>query len=273
MDGVAESSVKRPESWRVKLDGSYIYYQVTGEGPPIVLVHGLSGSGRWWARNVESLSRRFRVYLIDLIGFGQSRGGQAFVLGEAGACLARWMDRVGLEQASLIGHSMGGLIVANLAADEPERVDRLVLVDAATPPLASGYLRQAYGLLRGLQALPLRFLPLLFADAWRAGPRTIVRAGRELLTVDFSARLAQIRAPVLLIWGEHDWIVPLEVGEQIRGQLEGAELVVIERAGHNPMWERPDEFNRLVGQFLLGETGSAAPQAGELRAAHSGSGG
>jgi pimeloyl-ACP methyl ester carboxylesterase len=206
------------------------------------------------------LARQFRVYVIDLIGFGHSRGGQRFVLGEAGACLGKWMAQVGLERASLIGHSMGGLIVLDLAAEAPERVDRLVLVDAATPPLATGYLRQAYGLLRGLQALPVRFLPLLLADAWRAGPRTIVRAGRELLTADFGAKLARIQAPVLLIWGQHDWIVPLEVGEQIRRRLVGAELVVIEGAGHNPMWERPAEFNRLVGTFLLGQSQQTADQ-------------
>ena len=83
-----------------------VHYEVTGEGPPLVLVHGLSGSGRWWAYNVPSLAKHFRVYNVDLVGFGRSRG-QRLVLQEAAGWLAEWLQMTGITQAHLVGHSMG----------------------------------------------------------------------------------------------------------------------------------------------------------------------
>ena len=73
-----------------------------------MLVHGLSGSSRWWARNVGALAQRFRVHIVDLIGFGSSRDGHDFVLSEAADYLALWMERLEIERASVIGHSMQG---------------------------------------------------------------------------------------------------------------------------------------------------------------------
>jgi pimeloyl-ACP methyl ester carboxylesterase len=217
-----------------------------------VLVHGLSASGRWWSRNVPALTERFRVYVVDLIGFGRSRGAGAFALAEAAAQLVEWMGSVGIGRTSIVGHSMGGLIAAELAADFPERVERLVLVDAATffPPPT--YRQQAFGLLRWLRYAPLGFLPVLAEDAWRAGLVTLARAARELLATDLGPKLERVRAPTLLIWGEHDTLVPPEVGERLRDRLPGAELAVIPGAAHNPMWDRPAAFNRLVLEFLGG---------------------
>ena len=227
-----------------------IYYQVAGEGPPLVLVHGLSGSGRWWARNVPRLAERFRVYVVDLIGFGRSRHGSSFVLSEAAERLAEWMGCIGLVRASIVGHSMGGLIAADLAADCPDRVERLVLVDAAAFSPGPDYGHHAMGLLSWLRYAPLGFLPVLVADAWRAGPITLARAARELLAIDLGPKVARVRAPTLIVWGEHDTVVPVEVGDRLRARLPGAELVVIPGAAHNPMWDRPEAFNRAVLEFL-----------------------
>ncbi|HEV2127707.1 MAG TPA: alpha/beta fold hydrolase, partial [Thermomicrobiales bacterium] len=82
--------------------------------------------------------------------FGESRGPNPFVLSEAAGYLAGWMDRLGIEQADIVGHSMGGFIAAELAADFPNRVARLVLVDAAVLPFGEGYLRHLTGLFRAL---------------------------------------------------------------------------------------------------------------------------
>lgn len=234
-----------------------IYYQVAGEGPPVVLVHGLSGSGRWWARNVDALAEQFRVFVVDLLGFGSSRGAHPFQLRDAAAYLAAWLDRLGIDRASIVGHSMGGFIAADLAARYPAQVERLVLVDAVALPPRYGPLRHALGLGRALCRLPASFLPVLVADACRAGPRTIGTAARELLTTQDYPPLDRIQAPTLVVWGEHDKLVPLEHGRQLCEGLPGARLVVVPRAGHNPMWDRPAEFNRLVGAFLAGDTSLA----------------
>ena len=248
--GTGRVGTPRLEERSARLGSASIYYRVAGEGPPVVLVHGLSGSGRWWARNVPALAERFRVHVVDLIGFGRSRDGSAFVLSEAAGRLAEWMGRLGIARASIVGHSMGGLIAADLAADFPERVERLVLVDAAAFSPGPDYGQHAVGLLRWLRYAPLGFLPVLLADAWRAGPITLARAARELLATDLGPKLARVRAPTLIVWGEHDSVVPPAVGERLRAHLPGAELVVIPGAAHNPMWDRPEAFNRVVLEFL-----------------------
>ena len=243
------------ERRRIQIDSVPIAYEVAGVGPSVVLVHGLSGSGRWWARNVGHLSQRFRVHVVDLLGFGGSRG-RPFVLAEAAAYLGAWMDRLNLPRARVVGHSMGGFIAADLAAGFPDRVERLVLVDAAALPFDASHLRRPGGLARVARRLPLSFLPILATDALRAGPVTIARATRELLRSDLRPRLATIAAPTLVVWGEHDTLVPCEVGEQLARVLPDGRLVVIPRAGHNPMWDQPDEFNRVVTDFLVGDLAS-----------------
>lgn len=96
------------EAW---VGGHRVRYEVVGEGEPVVLVHGLSGSTRWWARNTAALATEYQVYLVDLPGFGAMRRlRRRFVLAEAASWLSAWMEAVGLQSAHLVGHSMGGYV-------------------------------------------------------------------------------------------------------------------------------------------------------------------
>ncbi|HET7038029.1 MAG TPA: alpha/beta fold hydrolase [Thermomicrobiaceae bacterium] len=242
----------------VELDGARLSYRVAGSGPALVLIHGLAGSSRWWARNVGPLAERFTVYAVDLLGFGASRG-QRFVLADAAGLLARWLDGLGIYGAGLVGHSLGGLIALDLAAEYPELIARLVLVDAAIFAPGSRPLRYAVNLLRQARYTPLDFTPVVARDALRAGPRAILSAGTALLRGDPRRNLPRLRQPALLIWGERDVVVPVSLGEELAALLPGARLVVLPGAGHNPMWDRPEAFDALVIDFLAaGEnTGSA----------------
>jgi pimeloyl-ACP methyl ester carboxylesterase len=246
------------------VSGARVYYQVAGSGDAVVLIHGLSGSGRWWRRNAPALAARFRVFVIDLVGFGRSRG--PFKLAEGTDVLADWMTQVGLRRAHLVGHSMGGYLAADLAASAADRdldVDRLVLVDAAAFPLGWRPVRHATSLLRAVRYMDPSFLPVLATDALRAGPRTLLLAAREVTETDLEARCAEIGAPTLVVWGEHDRVVPPAVGERLTECLPDAELVVIEGAGHNPMWDRPAAFNEAVLGFLTGEGAGPTPASEE----------
>lgn len=245
----------RVERRCVEVGNLPVHYQVAGAGKPVVLVHGLAGSARWWEHNVRPLAERFHVHVVDLIHFGAGHKRPPFALAEAAGHLVRWADHLGLGRLNLVGHSMGGLIAAELAADFPGRVNRLVLVDAAALPFHRGDIRTARDLILTLLRLPLGFLPVLFLDAYRAGLPTIWRAGREVMTTDIAAKILHIQAPTLVIWGERDALLPLAIGEQLRQRLQNARLVVLRGAGHNPMWDRPDEFNRVVGDFLGQENG------------------
>lgn len=221
-----------------------------GQGPPLLLLHGLAGSRRWWRYNVPALATRFQLHRIDLFGFGASRGTQRFVLAEAAAQLAAWMRSRGLPRASVIGHSMGGLIAAECAALYPDLVDRLVLVNAPVLPLGRRYLRHSCGLFGLLPSLRPDFLPVLVTDTLRAGPRTMTAAISQLLATDISHRLESIIAPTLLIWGARDTLVPLREGYRLHERLPNARLRVLFGAGHNPMWERSHAFNQAVLAFL-----------------------
>lgn len=241
----------QPVAHQAKVGPLTVHYEVAGEGKPVVLIHGLSGSGKWWTYNVPVLAKRFRVYNIDLIGFGRSRK-QRFVLHEAARWLREWLDMAGIARPHLIGHSMGGYIALELAATFPQTLRRLVLIDAAALPIRRGLLRHTLDLVRALRYMRLNFLPVLVRDFLHAGPRTMIRATREILSADLSRHLHRVQAKTLVIWGENDTLLAPELGRELAAQLGHARFVKIEGAGHNPMWDRPERFNELVLDFLDG---------------------
>jgi pimeloyl-ACP methyl ester carboxylesterase len=215
-----------------------------------MLIHGLAGSGRWWGRNVEALAERFRTYTVDLAGFGGSRRFGRFRLEDAVAPLIAWMDASQIERASVVGHSLGGLVAARLAAEAPDRVDRLILVDAAFLTFEPGFAKLALRLLRSFWSLPREIALLLTRDSLRAHPLSLGFATFDLLGTDWRPMLSRIRAPTLVIWGEHDTLTPESIGRQIAANIPGDRLVFIPGAGHNAMLDRPDEFNAEVIAFL-----------------------
>jgi pimeloyl-ACP methyl ester carboxylesterase len=247
---LAGSSRPAVERRVANVDGATVAYETAGAGPPLVLVHGLAGSSRWWRHTVPALAPHFRVHTVDLIGFGGSRGGARFALAEAPAILGAWIRQIGAAPAALVGHSMGGLVAADLAASAPELVSRLVLVDAAAVPLGRRYVRHAWGLARVMRHTRLSLLPVLVADTMRAGPRTMLGAIWQLLSADITPRLGAIAAPTLVIWGQHDRLLPPEMGFAIQRRVPGARLEIIAGAGHNPQWERPAAFNESLLAFL-----------------------
>ena len=248
--------VRTGGSWReVLVSGRAVRYEVAGEGDPVVLVHGLSGSTRWWDPNVPNLAKHHRVYLVNLPGFGVFRHRtQRFVLAEAASWLLAWMEAVGLESAHLVGHSMGGYLSLRLAARRPEAVRRLVLVDPAGMPSGRTMVGHLGPLLLAARYARPSFLPVLVRDALYAGPFTLLRATRDLLAEDVRGDLARVGAPTLLVWGERDPLIPPSIGDVMRAEIPDSRLLVIEGAGHNPMFDRPGDFNRALLAFLAGET-------------------
>ena len=238
----------------VEVCGLRVRYQVVGSGEPVILVHGLSGSSRWWMRNIPVLAPHYQLYLVDLPGFGAMRRHRRhFVLTEAAAWLLAWMEALDLHQTHVIGHSMGGYISARLAAARPSAVRRLVLVAPAGTPAGRslpGYFIPL--LLSGRYAAP-RFLPVLLYDTLRAGPRTVLRAGMALLAEDLRVHLEAITAPTLLVWGEYDPLVPHSIAEVLCREIRDSRLLILKGAGHVPMFDRPREFNAAILRFLAGE--------------------
>jgi pimeloyl-ACP methyl ester carboxylesterase len=247
---------------QVRIDGRPVPFQMAGAGDPIVLVHGLSGSGRWWYKNVPFLAQSRRVYLVDLPKFGRlRRHGRRFDLGEAGRWLAAWIDAAGLDQPDLVGHSMGGLIAVQLAAASPRSLGRLVLTAPAVHLPVRSLVGSIPALLTAAGATSAAFLAVLAYDAVRAGPATLWRASRQLLRENVGTeQLASITNPTLIVIGDRDPLVPVPVGQSLQQTIPGSRLVVVKGAGHAVMYDRPRAFNEAVQDFL---TTSDTPTTGE----------
>lgn len=249
--GSGGSSLCRREAY---VYGLPVRYEVAGSGDPVVLVHGLSGSTRWWARNVPDLARRHRVYLVNLPGFGTlPRPGRRFVLAEATSWLLAWMEAVGLSGAHLVGHSMGGYLCLKLAARRPDVARKLVLVDPAGIPSHRTMLGHLGPLLLTARHARPAFLPVLVRDALCAGPLTLLKTARDLLAEDVREDLHRVAAPTLLVWGDGDPLIPPSTGDVMRAEIPDSRLLIIDRAGHNPMFDRPEAFNAALLAFLSGE--------------------
>lgn len=227
-----------------------ITFTASGSGPPLVLVHGLSGSRRWWRHNLGAFEARFTVYRVELIGFGHARRQRPVPLAESAGILAEWMAREALGPAHVLGHSMGGHVSLHLAAHHPEQVNRLVLA-AATGLLRGEWWRMALRLPRVAVRGQISFVPVVATDALRAGVVNLYRAGRELLSDNAAELLSLVQAPTLVLSGERDLLVPPALGLELARQLPHARHVLLEGAGHVVMWDRPRAFNEAVLSFLL----------------------
>lgn len=241
------------ESRNIDLSPWKIREYRAGEGSPIVLLHGLSGSFDWWVRNAGALASRHAVAGIDLVGFGSHRRftGSPLPLDfdESVALLRRWMDsRVGAP-AHVIGHSMGAQLAIHLAATHPALVKSLVLVSSSGLPVRLRPGPRLRAMFRPPGSL-LSFLPVLAWDALRAGPTSIGVALGRALRDDVSPLLERLAMPTLIVWGENDPLIPLHYAHLLEESIPGSRLEILSGAGHIPMWDRPEEFNALVLDFL-----------------------
>ncbi|MFC4425506.1 alpha/beta fold hydrolase [Deinococcus navajonensis] len=240
--------------WRVLTETyqagpAILHLERYGHGPAVVLIHGLSGSSRWWRRNVPALAEAHEVFVLDLAGYGRAWRQPALGVQAAAQLIATWLEERDMTGVTLIGHSMGGQISLRVAALVPGRVDLLVLA-CASGLLTSTPTRAALNLPRAVLVGRPSFVPRIVADALRAGPRNLWRSASDLLRDSVEELLPQIRIPTLVIWGGRDALVPVELGRALAAAIPGAEYHEIPRAGHVVMVDAPGTFNRLVLGFL-----------------------
>lgn len=234
----------------VEVAGTRVRWRSVGTGPPLVLVHGLAGSWRWWRPVLPALTAERTVHLLDLPGFGRIPALRAFDLDRALDWLAAWARAAALGPADVVGHSLGALLCARLAARHPETVRRLVLVAPAGIPgrtAARSALPLALELLRSRP----RLLALLARDSIRWGPLTIGTAALAIVAADLRADLSRIEAPTLVLLGGRDVLIPVGHGAEIARLLVEARVVVLDEAGHVPMMDAPEAFSRELLGFLV----------------------
>ena len=245
-------------------------YELAGSGPAVVLIHSAVADSRMWDEQVELLSPRFTVLRYDLRGFGDSPLGSgefSFV-----ADLRELLDSLGIGAAAVVGNSVGGRVALEFALEHPDRVTGLVLVGAGLPDhdwapevrrfgeqedelvergeidaavqlnLDMWALPHVHDLLRPMQRRAFEAQLDTFAD----GEPPVERN----LDPPASARLAAVRVPTLVVVGEHDVADIHRVADRLVSEIPDARLALIGNAKHLPSLERPDEFNRLLLEFL-----------------------
>ncbi len=235
------------------------------DGPALVLLHGAGGSRLNWPAELRRLGQAclpgVTVYALDLPGHGRSEGrGSDTVMGYAEDVLA-FLDAVGVERAVIAGHSLGGAIALTLALDFPGRVAGLV-------PIATGARLRVTPAILG--QIPTDFeaaLDTIIRYAWSSeAPTKLVELGRErmretgpdVLLKDLTAcdrfdvmeRLGEIDVPTLVIAGSADRLTPLKYARYLAEHISGAQLMIVEGAGHMVMLERPAEVAKVIRRFL-----------------------
>ncbi|MHC1560722.1 alpha/beta fold hydrolase [Actinomycetospora sp. C-140] len=272
-------------------------YADVGEGPAIVLIHGLGGSWQSWLENIPALSRGHRVIALDLPGFGRSEslpahsGANEFVEAIDGL-----LAHLGITSAVIVGHSLGGLVATLVAERRPGLARGLVLVSAGSVGLGRARLA-AIGAGFGLFDAVVRRTPLLDLVAthpslrwmflrWAVQrPTTLdpdlarevipamkapgfadaVASGVEVVR---AAEPVRVRCPTMLIWGRDDHLIPLSTAHRLRRSLPGARLAVLEDVGHCSMFEWPEVFDQIVLGFLDELDRGTAPPPDRLPAGH-----
>lgn len=237
----------------IVVGGRRVRYLERGAGEPVVLVHGLGGSWRWWSRNIDALAECHRVYALDLGRREHWHRGHTRVRpAEAAVVLTGWLDAVGLARAHLVGHSLGGSMAMRLAAMHPERVGRLVLVDAAGLLHGASLLGLTARALGPAPERTLEFRRIVVTDTLRTNPLVVLQTARDMVRDDLTDHLSRIVAPTLIVWGGRDHVVPVADAYALRDRIAGARLLVVPHAGHNPMYHHAGTFNRVVLDFLAG---------------------
>lgn len=290
-----EAKYDSPASRYMDLGGGVrVHYRDEGrrEGPTLVLVHGYSASLHAWEPWVRSLAADYRVISLDLPGHGLTRTDQGYLAGREGygAVVDSVTRRLGVERFTLAGNSMGGGVAWEYAIDHPQRVEGLVLVDAAGWPREGGggvlifkILRHPWGraLLKNTdtQALVRQGLKSAYVDQSLVTPELVDRyvelarapGHRDILLGlqsgprrDASPQLlSKISAPTLVMFGQKDTVIPASDGDRFAAAIPGSTLILYPDVGHVPMEQIPDRSAQDLKTWLKAKVypGATSPKS------------
>ncbi len=260
-----------------QLRGVRVHWVEAGEGPPLVLIHGLLVSHEEWLPALPYLAKSFRCIALDMPGFGTSEKppeDRYPYTREAFAETVRELVReLGLERAHVCGHSLGGAVALTLAADHPDAVDRLAVLDSAVyefnipikgripliPVVGPIVFKRLYGrsmfrayfeddVFSGHGGVDHARVDAYYHHFDSPGGRDAAYAALHG-TIDPTSmvpKIPRVKADTLIIWGDEDRLVPVGIGHRLVRELPKARLEIVEHSGHAPNEEHPEETARLL---------------------------
>jgi pimeloyl-ACP methyl ester carboxylesterase len=261
-----------PQEKSVTIFGAKIRYLEAGDAtkPNIILLHGLGGQSENWSFVIPALSAKYHVIALDQVGFGKSD--KPFIkyrIGTYADFLDKFLSELKIEKTTLIGNSLGGWIGGFYATKYPNRVEKLILVDAAgLTPKVIDYTK-IYQLQSSTRDEVKANLKLIFANQAYAESaavidnfltqRVLANDGYAIDSITESIkrnedfldnRLGEIKAKTLIIWGKQDGLIPVEDGERFKKGIVNSQFLAIDNCGHVPMVEKFAEFSKAVLEFL-----------------------
>ena len=253
----------------VLVNGLRTAYEVSGEGPEVLLIHGWMASKRYWHEAEERIPG-FRIWALDLYGFGDSeKPTSGYTLENYSKFVTGFLDIVGIEKAAIVGHSMGGAVAAWAAVSAPRRFRALGLVDAAlagiagappswsAEPIMRMFMRLAdtsrslgQMTITGMFGVKLPESRIILEEARKADMRAASLCGDMMSRPTDWRKLGGLKIPAMMVYGDDDFLVSRGMDEEIKSLLLDVDAHYIEGCGHLPMLEAPDEFYRILRDFL-----------------------
>jgi pimeloyl-ACP methyl ester carboxylesterase len=263
----------------ITTDQGIVHYEVYGRGRPVILLHGWLGSWGLWQETMGFLGRYYRTYALDFWGFGESgKKRETYAVQDFVSLVNQFMEQLGIMNAPLVGHSMGGTVSLSVAIKYPERVSKVVVVGSpivgsslAWPLKLAGYRGIAFLLFNMMGvfrfavkvASPFicrdeRFPEMMDRDLSRTTLESFLRSIASLRRTDLRPMLNQIQVPAMGIYGDRDIIVHPKQWQPMQKGIRHARIERFPLSGHFPMLEEPQNFSERLKAFLDME-GAAQP--------------
>jgi pimeloyl-ACP methyl ester carboxylesterase len=252
--------------------GVRLHYAYKGDpsGTPVIMLHGFTDSWFSFSRVLPLLDNKYRVYILDQRGHGDSdRPMGGYALPQFAGDVVAFMDAMNIKQATIVGHCMGSFVAQHVASEAPDRVSKLVLIASATN-LRNDTVRELQREIGGLKdtapvpetfardfqsstiysPLPTEFVQAVVKESVKVPVHVWREVVAELLAPEADVQLKKIKTPTLIVWGEKESLFPRSEQDRLVSELRHATLKVYPETGHALHWERPERFARDLQAFI-----------------------
>ena len=249
---------------KIKVDDIELYYEVQGEGEPIIFSHGWMGESSVWNSQIEFFSKKYKVIAYDHRGHGKSDKPKAnYSVGTLSNDLYSLIQGLDLKKVTLVGHAMGGMTALTFALNHPDKVSKLVLVGTTAKQSLSMRLSLwimmhifsyesfiQIGINHNFSQPTEQIRKEAFNRAIKTPKSVAYECLKESKNYDIRDRVSEIKIPTLIIIGENDKSTPIEMSQYLNREIEGSKLKIIPQSKHIVMIDKPKELNEIIEEFI-----------------------